>query len=100
MQSDDPFKYRLPKRINEPLTLIFWPIHYVLMPLMCVGFGIIIDQTIPLFVVGMIWFFLIKFLETRFPKGFLNHFLYWSGFAFHIKESKMMPDSFKREFYQ
>lgn len=100
MQKDDPFSYRLPKRINEPLTLIIWPIHYVLVPLMCIGFGIIIDKSFELIIVGVVWFFVLKYVETRYPKGFLNHFLYWKGLSFYMPESKYTPNSFKREFYQ
>jgi conjugal transfer pilus assembly protein TraL len=100
MQPDDPYSYRLPKRINEPLTLIYWPVHYVAIPLMSVGFGIIINKTLPLLFIGIFWFFLIKWLEARFPRGFLNHFLWWNGLGFHIKETKSTPDAYKREYYQ
>lgn len=100
MQSDDPFSYRLPKRINEPLTLIFWPVHYVLLPLMSVGFGIIIDKTLPMLLIGIFWFFLIKYVEARFPRGFLNQYLWSKGCAPHIKETHATPEPFKREFYQ
>tara|TARA_R110000744_G_scaffold57431_1_gene120627 strand:+ start:20781 stop:21095 length:315 start_codon:yes stop_codon:yes gene_type:complete len=98
--SDNPFQYRMPKRINEPLTLILWPMHYVLMPIMCFGFGILINKPMELLTFGLIWFFTLKYTEERYSRGFILHFLWWHGALPFLKKSKYIPDPYSREYFQ
>ncbi|ALU46151.1 type IV conjugative transfer system protein TraL [Pseudoalteromonas rubra] len=96
----DPFQYRMPKRINEPLTLIYWPIHYVMMPLAAFGFGILINKPMIMMLIGLVWFFAIKHTEEKYSRGYLVHLLWWFGFTPHLKKTRYLPDPYKRKLFQ
>lgn len=99
--SEDPNNYRIPKRINEPSTLIFWPLPRVLPFFICMGMGYAMNSILPFTILGIVWFYLYGYIETNFEKGYLGQFAWRHGFtAGIVKESKTVPDPMKREFIQ
>ena len=97
---ENPNEYRNPKRINEPLTLILWPMHHILPPMMMLGLGLVFGNPILLVLIGMIWFYLIRYIEARYPRGYLLHYWWYNGLsAGFLKETRSVPDPFKRKFY-
>lgn len=100
MSSKDPNVYRLPYRINEPRTLVFYPVHHVYPLGALVFLGIITGHFAILAAAGFGWFFLIRKVEAKYPKGYLLSRMYWSGFAIFMKRSQSFPDPLKRDFYQ
>lgn len=98
MSEENPNEYRIPKRINEPLTLIIWPTHHILPVFMSIATGVVFDDFVIHVSIGIGWFFLIREIERRYPKGYLMHRFWWAGLI--NKETKSIPDALKREYFQ
>lgn len=99
-QSNNEFQYRVPFRINEPRTLIFFPVHHVMPPAFLFFLGILTGNVLAFFIAGVAWFIVIRRTEERYPKGYLLARLYWSGIAIFLRQSKWFPDPMKRNYYQ
>lgn len=100
MSDKDPNQYRLPYRINEPKTLIFYPVHHVYPLILLIFLGIITGDWIKLPLLGFAWFFSIRKIEAKYPRGYLLSRIYWSGWAIFMKRSQSFPDPLKRDLYQ
>lgn len=98
---DNPNEYRLPKRVNDPILLWFYPLQQVLPLFFSIGAIAIMGHTLLFLSFGFAWFFLFDYIEARFPRGFLLHQVYWAGLTKgFVKETKTVPDAMKREFFQ
>lgn len=97
---DDENTYRMPKRINDPPTLLFWPVHQVLAFFICLGAGIMLEQTTLFAVLGLVLFKVVGYADQNYPSGVITHFLHWHDLALHMKPSKSVPPGSKREFFQ
>lgn len=98
MAEQNPNEYRVPRRVNDPLTLIFWPVHHVIPIFMALAASVILGNTLLYLALGVFWFYFIREIERKFPRGYLIHRIWWFGFP--DAESKTVPDSQKREFFQ
>lgn len=98
-QGNNEFQYRIPHRINEPRTLIFFPIHHILPPAGLLFLGVLTGSAVLFFALGVAWFVIIKHVEERYPKGYLLGRMYWSGWAVFLRSSKWFPDPMKRNYY-
>jgi type IV conjugative transfer system protein TraL len=94
------YEYTMPKRVNDPPTLFIWPVHYVIPPFFMIALGVSMSMTLPFLIAGIALFFIIKHVDIKYPPGYLVHRLWSWGLAIHIKETKNIPPSTKREFYQ
>jgi len=95
--------YKMAKRINDPATLIIWSVHWVFPIFMGVGAGFVFDQVLLFSMFGMGWFIALRFVEARFPKGYLAHLIWWHlgvcpGFIDDDKPS--VPNPMRKEFTQ
>ncbi|MCO4319907.1 type IV conjugative transfer system protein TraL [Aliidiomarina quisquiliarum] len=100
MSEKDPNQYRIPYRINEPRTLIFYPVHHIYPLAGLIFLGILTGHFLSLSALGFGWFFMIRRIEAKFPKGYLLSRMYWSGWAIFMKQSQSFPDPLKRDYYQ
>jgi len=95
--------YRRCRRINDPPTLVLWPAHWIIPIFMAVGASFVIGHTMLMLSVGLLWFIVIRILESRYPRGYLAHLIWWKlgacpGFVDDDKPS--VPNSMRREFTQ
>jgi conjugal transfer pilus assembly protein TraL len=68
---------------------------------MCIGASIIMGHVLFFLSIGIGWYFLIDYIETRYHRGYLLHRMYWLGLAtWFIPSTKTVPDGMKREFIQ
>lgn len=98
--SDNPNRYRLPKRVNEQLTFIIFPLTNFMILMFFVGAGIVFGDMDVFLTVGVAAYWFLTHIEKRYPKGYLIHKAWWLGITkLWIKETKTVPDSYKRDLY-
>lgn len=101
MSDNNQNEYRLPKRINDPMLLWVFPISHILPVFFSIGSSIIFGNTLLFLTGGLTWYFLISYLDVRYPPGYLLHRVWWAGLTKGlIKETRTVPDPMNREFFQ
>jgi len=101
--SDSNKPYRMARRINDPPTLFFWPIHWVMPIFMAVGASLVLGHTMLFLSLGVAWFVIIRVVETKYPRGYLAHLVWWKlgtcpGFI--NDDTPSVPNPMRKEFTQ
>lgn len=103
MNSKDENVYRMARRINDPPTLILWPVHWVLPIFMAVGAALVMGNIILFLALGFGWFFTVKTVEAKYPPGHLTHLVWWKAGTcpgFIDDDTISVPNPLRREFTQ
>lgn len=91
--------YRIPHRVNAPMSIAFWDSNQVTPVFIAIGVGAVFKIMSYSVVFAVIYFVVVGKMKEKYPRGFVRHKL-WSMGLFPIGESKSLPDPIKREFYQ
>lgn len=86
---------KIPKRIDEPPTLLLWTIDELIPVVIGLLVGIMANQALIFTCIGLLLTRLYKKYRDNHPDGYFLHILYWYGFGF-IK-ARSFPNPFVRE---
>ncbi len=101
MSDENPNVYRMPRRVNDPILLFIFPVKHVMPLFIALVASIIMGNTALYIGLGLAWFFILDYIDTRYQPGYLFHRLWWMGLTKgFMKETKTVPDAMKREFHQ
>lgn len=98
MSSNQNF-YRIPHRVNAPMSIAFWDTDQVIPVFVAVGVGALFKMMGVAVVFAVIYFVIVGKVKDTYPRGFVRHKL-WSLGLFPIGQNRSLPDPTKREFYQ
>lgn len=100
--SDNPNEYRVPKRINDPILLWFFPVMHVMPIFFAAGASVFWSHFTLYFMLGGFgWYFLISYIDARYSRGYLLHKVWATGITKGIlKETKTVADPVQREYFQ
>ncbi len=92
---DEHLLFKIPKRLNEPMKILFWDFDVVLVFSIGVMFGILTSYMMMGLFLGM--FFAGAWQKTKSgkSKGFAIHWLYWE---IGLSPFRRTPKSAKRDF--
>ncbi|MBW8191376.1 type IV conjugative transfer system protein TraL [Neiella marina] len=99
MKQNDPNLYRIPHRVNAPISVIFWNASQIVPVIAAIGIGAVFKMMSFAIVFAVVYFLVVGHFEERYARGFVKHKLWWMG-MFPIENSPSVPDPMKREFHQ
>ena len=98
-QQDNPNIYRMPHRVNAPLSVAFWDVTQIAPVFTAIGIGAVFRMMSIALVFAIAYFLIVGYFKERYARGFVRHKLWWLG-LFPIEPSASVPDPMKREFHQ
>ena len=91
--------YRIPHRVNAPLSIAFWNVDQIVPVFTAIGVGSVFRMMDVALVFAVVYFIVIGRIKERYARGFVTHKLWWLGFM-PIGNSPSVPDPMHREFFQ
>ena len=92
--------YKIPRRINEPTLILFWPNTQFVPALGLMGCTILFGNFLLFAGLAVAWWVIYGYTSQRFAPGVILHWLYWHGLTTGVtREVTTVPDSMKREYF-
>ncbi|MBE1299719.1 MAG: hypothetical protein GJ680_07415 [Alteromonadaceae bacterium] len=96
----DPNVYRMPKRINDPLTIIIFPAVQILPSLAVFGAGMVFGISLYATPVAIMWFFVCgQILKTSEITDVIHKLWMWGVLDSAIKPSKTVVNPLIRRYF-
>ncbi|MFQ3188886.1 MAG: type IV conjugative transfer system protein TraL [Paraglaciecola sp.] len=92
-------QYRIPHRVNAPMSIAFWNADQIVPVFVAIGVGSVLKMMSYAVVFAILYFVVVGSLKEKYPRGFVKHKL-WSLGLFPLDNSASMPDPTKKEYYQ
>lgn len=87
----------IPTRQDDPAWFLFFRLDEILPFLILLIIGIVTHNTIPCLLIGWVFSYIYKKLNSKFPRGFVLHWLYGKG-VYVFSASRTLRDPFNRKF--
>ena len=93
-------QYRIPRRINEPLVILFiFTAEQVFPVIIALFIGMMMQQTVMALLFSIFYIWGTNKLKNKYPRAYLKHKAWWLGLL-PYKCSTSFPDPLKREWYR